>query len=32
MAPERLEAIPHARHCIACADSAPFSTGDRRRP
>ena len=31
IAPERLEAIPHARHCITCADSAPLSTGDRRR-
>ncbi len=31
IAPERLEAIPHARCCIRCADSAPLSTGDRRR-
>lgn len=30
IARERLEAIPHARHCITCADSAPPSTGDRR--
>ncbi len=32
IAPERLEAIPHTRHCITCAESAALSTGDRRRP
>ena len=32
IAPERLEAIPHARHCITCADSAAPSPEDRRRP
>ena len=31
IAGERLEAIPHARHCITCADSAPLSSVDRRR-
>ena len=31
IAPERLEAIPHARHCITCANSAPIPNGDRRR-
>ncbi len=31
IAPERLEAIPHARYCITCADSAPLPTRDRTR-
>ncbi len=31
IAPERLEAIPHARRCIRCADSAPRWTTDRGR-
>ena len=26
IAPERLEVIPHARHCISCADSAALAT------
>ena len=31
IAPERLEAIPHTRYCIGCADSAPRSTGRRKQ-
>lgn len=29
---ERLEAIPHARYCVGCADHAPTSSGRPGRP
>lgn len=31
IAPERLEALPHARYCVTCADSTPLPNGSRRR-
>ena len=31
IAPERLDAIPHARHCITCAESVKLQNGDRRQ-